>query len=293
MEAYSEWRRRTAGGIRYKLIEGPRFEIDLDNPPRAFEKYIIRAQDLDDFYVESFTPTNPYTRRMMPGSDTYFTEKLTYTPLHDNQKPADPLAVDPTAPDGTYEKFYVADIEYKGGIDRSSTTDPEVFLERSVSMGIDLITVDSTKTDTGSGEAGAEPADVDENHDDTAPYTKACPVIDMTASWKFVINPNWARFASYIGCVNKAAHALFLNSEPDTVLFSGVSGRQLFLYKAGAWTVQPWSLDFQFSIKRITEVGKVYGWNHIWSKEKQAWRFLLRNTSELLYPRKDLTKIFM
>ncbi|MCK5632679.1 hypothetical protein KAH94_02950, partial [bacterium] len=52
----SNWRLRTTGGIRYKLLEGfPKGTFEAENG-KITEQYVIQSSDLIPFVLESFAP---------------------------------------------------------------------------------------------------------------------------------------------------------------------------------------------------------------------------------------------
>lgn len=301
VQPYETWRLSTDGGIRYALVTGPKLHFEDLDKASADERYLLRAQDVQPFYQESLP--SPYvfqdtivlpTRRKLPGVEGgFYTQAIEFSPINDD-RPGDPFDYDDSAPANTYEPYYWADIHYEV-LPVPDTTDPDSFLDQSFSGSLEVLTINPKKTTIETGAqagGGGVAANQKSNADGLMPIQKYQPIGQLQLRWKYVLDPDWAYIFSLLGAVNSLARPLFLNSEPDTVMFSSVSGSRQYLWYGSTVLVQPWSLDFTFSFKRVAEGGNVYGWNHVWSPDEQQWVLLLRANNLVLHPRLDLLTLF-
>jgi len=139
------WRRSTAGGIPYRLVDtSGEFQF---NDSTVTETYIIQTSQLLDFMLESFPI--PVIKKAKNGTKFIFHPKprrlgnlaaLSTTTISwkafEGSRPIDPFGFDSTAPAGTYDEFCTLSIQYSTGNqekgaenDDPDETDPETFLE--------------------------------------------------------------------------------------------------------------------------------------------------------------------
>jgi hypothetical protein len=294
----------TDGGIPYKLMEGyPRISAS-DDGCSAEEQYLIRSRDVAAFFAESMPPpivfldfiTQP-ARRRMPGTGFLVTKEVSFEPF-DKTKPGDPFRVDPSAASGTYSDLYVANIKYETGQESDETehdeNKPETFLEHDVNVGGEFLSIPPAKTKIVEDDLGTPQsygAAVD-NPDRNSPVQKIVATMEHNLRWKFVLVPPWEEILRQLGHVNRARHAVFFDSPAECVLFMGVSGKRQYLWNGASVVVQPWSLDYKFSAKEITEGANTWGWNHVYSPDKGKFVRLFRAGGLPLYESADFTLLF-
>lgn len=281
---YASWRIQTAGGIKYKVKEGPTFEYNTKKELKATQTVIVRSQDLEAFLLEMIpTPTVMYgigyilTPAILPGTTSLYVESVSAEPM-DLGKPADPFQADPTATGATYAEYYLVRINFG----QTSGDAEDSFLEREVTCTEEAMEVEPAKTELSDGHGSFDAStpytvgdSKEPDKDKAAKYYKKIPVINLSLRYKYVVTPNWPLLLRLSGKVNSIAHALLMGSEPTTVLFKGFTARQEFLWKDRTTQIKPWSFDLQFGIKRIVWGTKVYGWNHYWSANKKKWMWKL------------------
>jgi hypothetical protein len=303
-------RRQTNGGIKYKLVEGfPKLSGDEDGTT-ATEEYLVPANQLGAFWAESL-PVPVFflnfillpARRRMPGAPFLITKSLSCEP-HSGQKPGDPFSFDPLAPNGTYDDLYRVTINYEtmkeSDDNERDENKPETFLEHSMSAGGEFLSIPPNKTSITDGDIDTvtSPSGGDEdNEDQQMPIVMSIPTIEHSFKWKFVLDPNWAEIYTQLGNINLKAIKFIPESKPETVMFTGVSGNQVYLWNGAALRVQPWSLTFKFSQRHIEEGGRTYGWNHVFSPKKGRWVYLFRagdadGAHNPLYQRSDFLELF-
>ena len=304
---YSSWRLSTAGGIKYRLIEGPTFKCKDMEPVSATEKYLIRGRDIEAFLLDAMAPVTIVLgvglvpkRRSLPGAASLVTNSIDFEPA-DSSKPGDPMQADSGAPAGTYSEFYHATIEYTNiQYDDPQSTDPETFLEREISADEQMLELPVSKTVIAKGtgtqdtydtyQQGTTPTET--NKDKVQYIYKHVPLIKLILRYKFVLSPNWAFITALLGKVNSTVSSVLYNAPPQTVLFTTFSGRQQALWGNMGVTIKPWSLDFTFVVRVINEGGRVYGWNHTWSPSLQKWVYVIRADSKTSYELANLGALF-
>jgi hypothetical protein len=172
--------------------------------------------------------------------------------------------------------------------------DPDTFLEHSITAAGEFMSWPSNKTRKADAQAGeyVPGGDWKPNKDTLGPIIKTIPTIEHNLRWKYCLSPNWERIIQFLGHVNDKKIEKFFDAPPECVLYMGVSGSQTYLWDGASTGVQPWSLDFRFSHKQITESGKTYGWNHVYSPNDGAWRKVQRADGNLLFFDADLMTLF-
>lgn len=289
MESYASWRLNTTGGIKYKLIEGPTFVYKDMKELTASEKVLVRSQDLEAFMLELIPPVTVTagigiitTRGRLPGTSSLFVQNMSAEPM-DLGLAGDPLQADTSAPSNTYSDYYVVTLNFgHSAYDDPDTSDPESFLERDISYSEEVMEIESTKTEVSDGHGSEDTNTQFAAGDTTTANTnksdmiyKRVPLINLSLRYRFVVTPNWPLLFRLSGKLNSSSSAIFLNAEPQTVLFRGFSAHQEFLYKDRTTQIKPWSFDLQYGIKRIVRGSKVYGWNHYWDPKSSKWRYKL------------------
>jgi hypothetical protein len=317
----SNWgatRRFTAGGIRYRLLEGyPRLSY-TEESLTAEEQYLIRASDLEAFFLESIPPPVVLfntviwpARRRLPGSSVMVTKEVSGEPFT-SAKPGDPFSVDTGAPNysDTYDPLYRISIKYEATRESDEDrdeTDPETFLDHSVSAGGQFMNLPAASMDS----AGEDPPPTDDPNYPVEDYpqgppgttteaitepqigiTKVIPTVEHTLKWSFVIKPKWDRIYGALGTVNSKSISIFHNAPTDTVLFMGVSGTQKYLWSGRNLSVAPWSLDFKFSQRSFKDGDKQITWQHYYRPKTKKWEVPLRNGTDLIYRRYNHLDLF-
>lgn len=269
---YLSWRLSTLGGIKYKLLEGyPTIQMDSEATV-VVEKYLMRSQDAGAFAAESKPP--PYVvglfivqppYRMLPGSGGWaVTMNVTFAP-HGDGLPWDPFLIDTGAPAGTYADLCEATITYSTGkaAEDRDPNDPQTFLEHSIQIGGEFYQLKTAEQKYDEDTAGKIiPAP------DAPGMHKAVSTIEHNMRWPFVLSPAWTTIFQTLGKCNNTVLPLFKNAPVDTVLFTGVSGQQKYVWDGATAASQPWSMDFKFS-QRCLRGQKADGagnldvtWNH-------------------------------
>ncbi len=267
-------RRQTAGGIPYELVEGyPTFEHTLEGDT-AVEQYVIRASDVRAFVAESTPPPYilgnyvfPTLPRRMPGTLFLFTKSLSFQP-HSSTLPGDPLGADTGAPAGTYETDYLVTINYTTvKKEDPDPTEPETFLEHSISIGGENYQVSNTQVKVDDGATAMALTDKE------APglYVSVAMIVH-TYKWPQVLLPNWDLYVNMLGKVNAAAQSVFNSAVAETILFESVSGSQNSVWNGASASVQPWNLSFTFKqrVKVDATAGNVT-WNHCFVPNRGKW----------------------
>lgn len=268
---YSQWRRTTAGGIKFHLLDGPKIVMNYDGTS-VTEVYLLRAQDAAAFAAESmpapyvfgfYIIQPPY--RAMPGNSYIVTKQLDFEGF---EVPYwDPLSADTGAHADDYAKFCKVTITYETGkaADTRNEQDPTTFLEHSMQVEDQFFEIDGVKLyysedgDVLPSLAGAGKP---------VPMTKLpgahkrFPLITHNLRWPFVLSPDWDKIFQLMGTVNRTSKPLFKNAAAETVLFAGVSGNQKWVWRSSSAQAQPWSLDFRFA-QRAMKIGTTdITWNH-------------------------------
>ncbi len=304
----------TNGGIFYNLMEGhPTFNLADDGSTTAVEKYVMLGTDLQAFYLESIPPpviiagfiSRP-PKRACPGAIWMFTKTISATPLN-----ADVVG-DPFSFYGfsnlQRHALYVVTINYDTvkPEDRDEE-DPKTFLEHSVTVGGEYLSLPAQKTGLQKGDLDVDPdpepdpdnpdGDTKANENIQMPITKTMPHLNHHLKWKFVVKPNWDAIQEKLGTVNQADivdELIFegFNIRRETLMFMGVSGSQRYLWDGEEGTIEHWDLDFTFSQRYINEDGKQYGWNHVYAPDSGEFERVFTNNGEPLHALVDFDDLF-
>ena len=324
----------TAGGVPYRVQAGyPTIDCEEDKVT-ATEVYLIPANKIGDFYFESMPGVRLLDGKLMisagralPGTNFITTKSIKFAPWQGDAFGGDPFEVDKdelgnAAWLNTYSQYYLATITYETSqLDEDdddqdpNETNPETFLEHSVSVGGQLLATQPKNVKVADQPLSENPgypdlddayvvpeADRLENKDPQLPITRLIPGIEHNLKWKFVLNPDWATIRARLGHLNNKAVPLFFDAPAETVMFTGVSGSQQFLWTGrllrpglttpGQVRVKPWSLDFKFSERYVIEGEAEYGWNHVFSPTKQKWVRLARPDGTGIYRTANLLDVF-
>lgn len=322
----SDARRITAGGIKYKLLEGyPKIDHS-DEGTSAEEQYLIHAQNLRAFIYESMPPAvaiggfiSRPPRRRMPGTGFLATVSVAAEP-HSGQLPADPFGADTGAPDNTYDPLLRVTIKYETMQEEEDedqgTGDPETFLEHSISAGAQMLTIPPRKLkflEISPGdlqpdeieEYNAQLAEFKQNKDMQLALVHTIPTIEHQLKWKLVRYPPWKTIFRTLGRCNNQSIKLFFDAHVETVLFMGISGSRRYLWDGEQTRISYWELDYKFSQRYIytgtignesdadDPAGKHAGWNHVFAPDKRKWvRVIFDDSGTTIHERADFNKLF-
>ncbi len=306
-------RRATAGGIKYKLISGPKLSGDAEGLT-ATEQYLIRTVDVDNFFAESFP--SPIimnsqlvfpAKRRMPGSGLLVTKSIDFDP-HAGTIPGDPFATDTGAPAKTYDDLYVATIKYEtmqeSEDNEPDPLKPETFLEHTVDVGGEFLhwSPKKTKIKDPTAATGTSAATPVTNTDQQLSAVKVIPTIEHSLKWSRALRPPWLIIRQALGRINVARHPFFNNAPIGTVMFMGVSGSQKYLWDSlNGVRLSSWTLDFKFSEKAVTENAEFFGiavepfyysWNHVFVPSKGKWMELQNVDGLPLHQSGDFLQLF-
>ena len=305
---------REAGRVPYNLMAGyPLFSFS-DDGSTAEEEYLIKRDDVEEFYNLSFPPPVVFgdqiivpTRRPMPGAGSFTTKTINIKPLKESLPQT--FFGQGTNLEEFENDYCIASISY--GTAESAQqdgdtdpNDPETFLEVSFDTSAEIFKINSSTTfgeENDDSKKKYEDEEVVANINDSpdTPATTVIPTTTYNMNWKLALNPNIEAFRALIGKVNGMRDPLFFNAPRDTILYAGFSGRRQFLFNPaiGGLSITPWNLNFKFIGKEITgrviEINamgdttfdgqKTVGWNHVFHKE--AWRKVFTAGGDPLYSR--------
>ena len=311
----------TAGGLKYKQMQGyPTVNLSEDGVT-AQEQYLMKASDLLAFvaelsplpYVDEEGRVQLFLRRSMPGNPALRTTDMSAAP-HTGSKPGDPFNLDSGAPADTYDPHYVITLSYSNindGKPDKDPKDPKTFLERSITSGGEFLSIGPQNTETGEAPLGSgqetsqqqtdgstsnypkgTPTNLQATADAGLAVVKFIPTSTLSFKWPTVPRPPWTQMFQLMGTVNgrikKAGGStsriqnqihrdLFFNAEPETVLYTGFTAVQKFLWIGTSAVAQPWDVTLGFTVKRVDEEDEVFGWNHVWVPKEQKWKRLYRS----------------
>jgi len=301
----SSWRRRTEGGIPYKLMEGfPKGRI-ADGSAEAREEIIIQESDLVDFITESHYRTvvlpgnivSYQAARECPGFSGLYTDNIEFEPFIPG-KPGDPFKQDTGAPDGTYGEFIKLSITYTpieqgGGGGGGGGDDPTSFLDVSTDIGAESIVPEAATSDMYrvSSQKWTDPNDPQHVYaigamiplkDFNVGINKLQPQTEWSVNWphvsrdSLVVLQNRMRICS--GRINSVAMSLFNGAEPGTILFMGGATRTEYVW-VGADQQPPVSLSMKFIEKRVVEDGIVKGHNYTYIPDVGKFELIAKQSN--------------
>ncbi|MGB1202606.1 MAG: hypothetical protein ACPG75_03505 [Alloalcanivorax venustensis] len=298
-------------GCKYKRVRGPYVTV-TEKEVTARETIAIKAVDFVKWVTKSMPVPELITQdtsdgsgnadpplvgrpqlRRLPGAPFLVTEKITIVDPPGNDLPLDPFQSDTddlTAEQytDTYNDLLFLEIEYKtksGGKgedeEEEDPSDPETFLEYSVDVGGEYMTINPRKAEWEGDSPGAQNED---NQDVQVPAVRVIPTINFNLRWPRVINPPWGTIFNKVGTVSSAVVPFLFNAPAETAMFLGCSGKREFVWwgndgdpTTNGFLLKPWELDFKFSVKAIVLPGGagVGGWNHVYRPKKGVWQRLL------------------
>ncbi len=318
----SEWRYETSGGIPYKLMEGyPKGSVESENG-EATEQYIINADDLSAFLLESFPPmlvwpgglwAYPPTRRC-PSFIGLSTKKIDFESFV-TSKPCDPSGIDSDATNETYSQFMLLKISYEPSrLDEDDEGDDTLtFLEiDSDTAGKYLMVpphgdaatfkaaqaVAHRSPDPEHGDPGQERVDVGDDVGVSSvdvPVTKTIPQIEWSVRFprvnRLALPTIIKKLRACLGKVNLTVIPALFDAEVETCLCMGYSIREEFQW--GGDGSLPVSIDIKFIEQRITEEGDdfVKGHNYVYNPNKGIFEKIKFN-GRFLYETANMNSIW-
>ena len=312
----------TGAGIRYALIDGPNYTADRETQT-ANETYIIRSQDVLAFHLESLPPPifatddKNFIRayRRLPGAVWFITKSIDLKPFN-QELPGDPFGghlastretdssgLPAAAGSNTYSTFYEVTINYEtaqeGEDNERDEDDPVTFLEHSISGGGQFLSVPPANTTIDKKDVNGLNPDLSTGEtadqvNDTQQMGLLYPIatIEHTLKWPLVLNPDFEAINAAMNKVNNSVIDFFNDAPIETVLFSGYSGSQKFVWNGSSSTAQPWTLDFKFTERRINRGGRIFGWNHHYHPGSGEFVKVKLANGEPLFEQTDFAAIF-
>lgn len=226
----------------------------------------------------------------------------------------------------SYSAFAIVTVQYESRMPYNPD-DPETFLKRKLSVGGEFLSLSEAKTSwrqsEESGEDGSFKYDIEPNKDFKAPIARVIPTIEHQLQWQDVIDPPWENIRDRIGRINRTEFTILDRAPPETVMFLGVTASQRFNTSAyvnqsgiytginpftaendgftqtyGEITLQPWTLDYKFSERRV---GKPAGstlrdvnisWNYFFRPETGRFEILYKSNGEKVYETEEMQFLF-
>jgi hypothetical protein len=290
--------RTTPGGIKYALMEGyPKFSVSKGQSS-ASEKWLIKSGDVNQCARELVPPAvitgGVYFQPQgvnLPLS-VFVSDSVDFEPQSSDGLPGDPFLSDPntdTQTNGTYDPYYYAMVNYvfneqsAGDYDPS---DPVTFLTHSIQSGGGIRSVPSHGVKLNGAAIR-----------DKLPIAKIEPTLEHTLKWDNVVSPNWSFILNMLGKVNNAPLRMnkTLTAAAGTVLFTGVSGSQKYLWDGFSTVTDPWEMSFKFSQRYITDSNVQNGpagWNHIYNTKSGQYQTIELPDGSALYTAGNLASLF-
>jgi len=298
-ESNSNWALSTAGGIKYKLVDGYPTGSFTDESGQIVEKYIVRAGDVNAFLNESFPPVlivGPLwyfqSKRACPQFRGLFTKTVDFGPFRSG-KPGDPFnAYGGLTDTETYSAEYLVTITYTADKDQGSEdNNNESFLTVTADTGGEWLVIDAAENSVWNGGAGDdEPID-----DFQLPGTQLVPKTQWNVKWpKFpntLLSDVVERAREAFGKVNSDPMSLFQDAVKETILFTGFSYTEEWSWKETGPAV---SMNMTFDEKFIKD-GDVNDADvthqHIYRPGKGFQKLLIDGKN--LYKTSDLNELFV
>lgn len=143
-----------------------------------------------------------------------------------------------------------------------------------------------------SAKGQSEDSTADENRDQELPILLHIPTVEYSLKWPLALNPFFGHIFRNLGRVNSDSHPIFWNAKRETILFTGVTATQKFVWTGAAAVAQPWNIEFRFSQRIINSCGRTYGWNHVYSPTKGRWVRVWMASGQPLYSSFSVKKFF-
>jgi len=286
----STWRRRTAGGIPYKIIEGPTGNVSREEGASFTEVYIIRASDLLPFIYESFPLAEASGDnivwaypRLMPGCTNIYTRSISYTGLI-NDRPLDPFGADADAPEH-YEQFLKVTIQYDL---MKEPEDEGPMLEISARSSAEYLMLGAD------GNTRWQDGAVVRNIN--APINQLVSETEWAVSFPKVpvnlIPTIFNRCRGFMGAVNSTVMSTLHDAPAESILFTGMSFQEQFSLGGAIDLRNTGQVSVTFLEKRIQAPDGPFGHNHFYRPEAGQYQRILRADGSSVYTQLDLEKMF-
>jgi len=294
------WRLTTAGGIKYKLMNGyPRGSYDFEkNVAVAEEKIIILASTLASFIDECYSfPTIIYPAgifmirfpRLMPGTFNMVTKSLSWEGL-DSSMPVDPFSADSAALANTYDNYVVVTIQYesaKMGQQERDPHDPQTFLEVSKSTTREFVMLPSK---------GFWASDGEVVKNINVPVTRLQPEKIWNVQWPTVdrefLEALEARSDTMTGKLNSVVMPLLYNAPAETVMYLGMDTSEVYQFVDGQILKPAAQVTMKFLQKSLQKDGKVLGHRHYFREETGEWDKLQLRGNKEIFETADLNTLW-
>jgi len=295
----SQWRLTTSGGVKVRLLK--RSGSVSREVASAIEEYLLASEDLADF-INEFLPRPvaalggiQYLARVyFTGIPSLIVDSINFESFTDS-KPIDPFSQDSSAPDGTYEEYVKAVVNYKPAnktknSQDSDPNDPRTFLEISSDISGEYVCDNLTGRYWWYDFDGGYDATRDKwittkpateiDSPDTI-QTIVSPIKEWSVTWPqipydFFYDTLAPKLDATIGCINSKSVEIFHGKKlPRTLLLEGYSTREEFTYDVEDVRYPLLSLTMKFKEKGFWSTntdGVVFvTWNHSYVKGK-GWR---------------------
>ena len=290
----------SAGGIKYRLMNGyPKGSID-EETGQIEEKYIIHSSDLVKFLGLSFPlgidlDEETYIispNRRFPGAPAFATTTVSFEPFEDSL-PADPYNIDPDAPDATYGKFMFVTISYVTGKQQEDENNAITLLEVSADSTAEFLTVPVRGKSTWGD--SSSPSKREEVKGALTNVTKLIPETQWDVTWPQVqrsfLPTIIGALRNRIGQVNSKKMSMLHNAVKETVMLVGFSYREDFTWRDGLVNT-PATITMKF-LEKHTKQGKVViGHNHFIQDESGKFMKLWNPYGSPIYALTDLNNLF-
>lgn len=277
------WSNQTAGGVRYRLMEGyPRGSFSQEGG-NVQEQYLIQTSDLTAFIAESFPLMEVVDEqwvyafnRAMPGNYRLTTRKVGFQPFPEG-KPCNPWEGHGST-SGSMSDFLKVTIDYESSKNEDDNEDPTTFLEISCDASAEFLMLPVTKGMQWelAEEGTMNPLKVDNRDQVTVP--KLMPEISWNLRWPRVTRAFTSilieRCRDAMGLVNNAAMPMLFGAPVETILFTGFSMREEFGWREE----EPPAVEFDMKLleKNVTVDGARKGHNEFFRPETGKWETLFR-----------------
>lgn len=299
------WRRQTDQGVPYKLLEGSPNGVFSEDDVEITEEYIILAQDLPRFIIESFSyyelgvgSYSYYVRlyrpaRSCPGFGALVTRSVSFVP-YPSDMPADPFHTDAAkAVTGTYTPYLKVTVTYSVG--KSGDSENDFVIISGNSTGEFLLIPTSGVGETPLRWEGTEAGGATFIKDVSLPITKVLPGMEWSLKFPRVPRvslPGLVGIArSLMGKVNTESVTLISSVPKECLLFAGFS----FTTKYNWREVLPMAeIEFKLLEKQVVGTdNQPGGHNHFYNPETGKWQRIVLPNGEYVYEAVDFSGLIL
>lgn len=295
-----EWRLETEGGVRYKRLAGsPRGTFNEDGSASVEEEIIIQASDLEAFLVESYPSLEAVEGmlswtipRKLPGTNYLFTKSIDFTNLDEGSVPSDPFGIDPEAPERTYDDFLKLTIKYQTAPENQQQQS-QTYLKVSARASAEYLTVGARGDSKWGDEDGDDVEDID------VPINQIVSETEWTVSWPRVkrdaVPVLFGQARPFMGTVNSSDLGILYGAAAETVLFTGMSFDQTFIYDFSSDDNNQnpgGSIQVTLLEKRILTPDGIAGHNHFFRPSTGKFERIVKPDGSYVYPAVNLNALF-